>query len=207
LRKREADRWAQFLSRHLDNSARLKCHISVGGRDGANALEPRKLSREDVTHLYHEHAPALLAYASSFVADRAIAEDLLHQVFAKLLEGATVDSRCAGRVSVSRCSKRGAEHATEWFSRDCMDATNSCFVHRAGDNEAALALQVALAELPDEQREVVVMRIWSGMTLDEVAAATGVSLNTVASRYRYALQNCAGTSRHFGKLRSCDGRE
>jgi len=32
------------------------------------------------------------------------------------------------------------------------------------------------------------MRIWSGMTLDEVAAATGVSLNTVASRYRYALQ-------------------
>jgi RNA polymerase sigma-70 factor (ECF subfamily) len=69
-----------------------------------------------------------------------------------------------------------------------LDPTNSCFVHRGGDKEAALSLQVALAELPDEQREVVVMRIWSGMTLDEIAAATEVSLNTVASRYRYALQ-------------------
>ena len=47
--------------------------------------------------------------------------------------------------------------------------------------------QVALATLPEEQRETVIMRIWSGMTLDEIAVATGVSLNTVASRYRYAL--------------------
>ncbi len=62
------------------------------------------------------------------------------------------------------------------------------FVHRGGDRESALALQNALAELPAEQREAVVMRIWSGMTLGEVAEATGVPLNTVASRYRYALE-------------------
>ena len=31
------------------------------------------------------------------------------------------------------------------------------------------------------------MRIWSGMTLEEVAEATGVSVNTAASRYRYAI--------------------
>jgi RNA polymerase sigma-70 factor, ECF subfamily len=45
-----------------------------------------------------------------------------------------------------------------------------------------------LSELPDEQREAVIMRIWSGLTLEEVAMATGVPLNTAASRYRYARE-------------------
>jgi RNA polymerase sigma-70 factor, ECF subfamily len=74
------------------------------------------------------------------------------------------------------------------FREAALDETNSCFVHRGGDKEAAFTLQLALSELPDEQREVVVMHIWSGMTFEEIAAATGASLNTVASRYRYALQ-------------------
>ncbi len=60
--------------------------------------------------------------------------------------------------------------------------------HRSGNREASLSLQAALSDLPEEQREVVLMRIWSGMTLEEVATATGVPLNTVASRYRYALE-------------------
>jgi RNA polymerase sigma-70 factor (ECF subfamily) len=69
-----------------------------------------------------------------------------------------------------------------------LDAASAWFVHRGGDRDAALSLQAALIELPDEQREVVMMRIWSGMTLEEIAAATQVSLNTAASRYRYALE-------------------
>jgi RNA polymerase sigma-70 factor, ECF subfamily len=48
-------------------------------------------------------------------------------------------------------------------------------------------LQKALGDLPEEQREVVMMRIWSGMTLEEIGTATGVTPNTAASRYRYAL--------------------
>jgi len=151
-------------------------------------LESRKVSRKDVTRLYHEHGPALLAYASSFVADRALAEDLLHQVFAKLLEGGTPIPDVPAAYLYRAVRNAALNTRRNGFRETGLDATNGCFVHRGGDNEAALALQVALAALPDEQREVVVMRIWSGMTLDEVAAATGVSLNTVASRYRYALQ-------------------
>jgi RNA polymerase sigma-70 factor (ECF subfamily) len=67
-------------------------------------------------------------------------------------------------------------------------AAKSLFQHDDGNREAALALQAALLELPEEQREVVVLRIWSGMTLAEVADLSGVSLNTAASRYRYALE-------------------
>lgn len=53
--------------------------------------------------------------------------------------------------------------------------------------EAAIALQDALKALPDEQREVVTLRIWGEMTLEEVAEIVGAPLNTIASRYRYAL--------------------
>jgi RNA polymerase sigma-70 factor (ECF subfamily) len=59
--------------------------------------------------------------------------------------------------------------------------------HRAGDRDAALALQEAMRALPEEQMEIVVMRIWGGMTLEEAAETIGVPLNTAASRYRYAL--------------------
>ena len=163
-----------------------------------NALEPKKLSHEDVTRLYHEHGPALLAYASSFVADRAIAEDLLHQVFAKLLEG-----RTSPEVPIAylyRAVRNAALNTRRnGFREAALDEINSSFVHTGGDKEAALAMQVALADLPDEQREVVVMRIWSGLTIEEIATVSGISLNTVASRYRYALQKLRDKLKSFRK--------
>jgi RNA polymerase sigma-70 factor (ECF subfamily) len=48
-------------------------------------------------------------------------------------------------------------------------------------------VQQALQHLPEEQREVVFLRIWSGLTLQEIADAMETPLNTVASRFRYAL--------------------
>jgi RNA polymerase sigma-70 factor, ECF subfamily len=71
----------------------------------------------------------------------------------------------------------------------------SCFLHRSGNQEQVFALEKALRDLPEEQRETVFLRIWSGMTLLEIADATETPLNTVASRYRYALE----------KLRHCLG--
>jgi len=50
------------------------------------------------------------------------------------------------------------------------------------------ALAAAVAALPETQREVVALRIDAGLTFAEIAAVTGTSLNTVASRYRYALE-------------------
>lgn len=43
--------------------------------------------------------------------------------------------------------------------------------------------------LPDEQREVVMMRYYSGMSFKEIAEQTGVSINTALGRMRYALIN------------------
>lgn len=48
-------------------------------------------------------------------------------------------------------------------------------------------VQKALQRLPLEQAEVVMLKIWEGLTFQEIAVITGETLNTVASRYRYAL--------------------
>jgi RNA polymerase sigma-70 factor (ECF subfamily) len=48
-------------------------------------------------------------------------------------------------------------------------------------------LSSALVELPEEQRAAVHLRLWEGMKFEEIAELLGISLNTVASRYRYAI--------------------
>ena len=45
-----------------------------------------------------------------------------------------------------------------------------------------------LAELPVEQREVIVLKIWHEYTFEEIGELLDLSPNTVAGRYRYGLQ-------------------
>jgi RNA polymerase sigma-70 factor (ECF subfamily) len=163
-------------------------------------LDSINLSGEDVRRLYERHGPALLAYARSFVADAAAAEDVLHQVFLKLLRGQTSvpDSPAAYLYRAVRNSALNARR--NGFGDTTLRETGPWFVHRGGDQDGAIALQAALAQLPDEQREVVMMRVWSGMTLEEIAAATAVSLNTVGSRYRYALAKLRERLKHYQEV-------
>jgi RNA polymerase sigma-70 factor (ECF subfamily) len=156
--------------------------------DRIAGLPNRELSADCVKQLYDRHGAALLAYARSFVADVAIAEDIIQQVFVKLLQGgismpeAPLPYLYRAVRNAALNKRRNGRYETP------LDAEGPWFVHRGGDRELALALQAALAQLPEEQREVVIMRVWSGMTLEEIAQAVDVSLNTVASRYRYALE-------------------
>jgi RNA polymerase sigma-70 factor, ECF subfamily len=155
---------------------------------GRQILGEGRLSPEDVRRLYDQHGPALVAYACTFVTDGAAAEDVVHQVFLSLLSAEVVRPNSPAAY-VYRAVRNAALNARRSGSRNVpLDLESSVFEHRGGNREAALALQKALAELPEEQREAVVMRIWSGLTLNEIAAAVGVPLNTVASRYRYALE-------------------
>src|SRR5204862_107460 len=59
---------------------------------------------------------------------------------------------------------------------------------RPPDLDRAVRLERALAELPADQREVIALKVDGGLTFAEVAACLGVSPNTAASRYRYALE-------------------
>src|SRR6266496_4284205 len=55
------------------------------------------------------------------------------------------------------------------------------------EDEAQSALAAAVSCLPHDQREVLVLKIWNELTFSEIAGALGISQNTAASRYRYAL--------------------
>jgi len=151
-------------------------------------LVEKKLNAEEVRRLYDQHGPALVAYARGFVTDAAAAEDVVHQAFFRLLS-AEITMPDVPVAYVYRAVRNAALDARRNGLRLAeLDPQSSVFQHCGGNQEAALALEKALAELPEEQREVVVMRVWSGLTLAEIAGAAGAPLNTIASRYRYALE-------------------
>jgi RNA polymerase sigma-70 factor (ECF subfamily) len=55
------------------------------------------------------------------------------------------------------------------------------------DHTAERTLRRALSALAGDQREVVVLHVWGELTFAQVAEVLGISPNTAASRYRYAL--------------------
>lgn len=71
----------------------------------------------------------------------------------------------------------------ETVSDDAPDSSR-----RAMDQEFTSALELALAALPDEQREVFVMRQVQNLQFKEIAEITSTPVNTVKSRMRYALE-------------------
>jgi RNA polymerase sigma-70 factor (ECF subfamily) len=153
-------------------------------------LPDLKLTRPALEQLYEVHGAALTAYACTFVNDFASAEDVVHKLFLSLLqkEIKMPDTPIAYLYRATKNTALNAQRITkrEVAAGDSVDLP--IFTHRENNREAALTLQRALYALPTEQRETVIMRIWSGLTLEEVAAATAVPLNTAASRYRYALE-------------------
>jgi RNA polymerase sigma-70 factor, ECF subfamily len=63
------------------------------------------------------------------------------------------------------------------------------------------ALTTAVATLPPAQREVLSLKIDGGLTFAEIAAVIGTSINTAASRYRYAIENIRATLTHPESVR------
>jgi RNA polymerase sigma-70 factor (ECF subfamily) len=146
------------------------------------------MRREDVERFYDEYAPALVAYASAVLGARIPAEDVVHQVFLNLLRG-TGGEPDDPRSYLYRAVRNGALNARRSTRREVeLGETVPWLVAPSGSREDALAVQAALLELPVEQREIIVLRVWAQMTLEEAAALIEISPNTAASRYRYGLE-------------------
>jgi RNA polymerase sigma-70 factor (ECF subfamily) len=69
------------------------------------------------------------------------------------------------------------------------DTTPAWFQTDPGLDLDAQQAERALRELPDDEREIVTLRIWGGLTLDEIASVVGASVATVFRRYRSALES------------------
>lgn len=150
----------------------------------------------DLERLYDEHAQALFAFLLNFTRNEADTRDLLQEVFIKmarqpgLLEGVrdirSFLLRLAHNAAVDLIRRRTTRdrHATE-----LAEEAPEVFIATDPTDEQAFreALTGALGDLPAEQRAVVHLKLWEGLTFEVIADLLGVSLNTTASRYRYGI--------------------
>ena len=141
--------------------------------------------------VFCELVPGLVLFARQWVRSAADAEDIVQDAFVKFwrrhhkidnraLLYATVRSTALDLIR--RDSRRARREIVA--SADVDLAVEPEF---AGDDESQLGLVRAMERLPNEQREVPVMKIWNELTFAEIGEALGISQNTAASRYRYAL--------------------
>jgi len=82
---------------------------------------------------------------------------------------------------------RGARRRRERESRVMADRFAEARQESAFDRYDAMAAMDALVQLDDDEREFVVMRIWGGLTFDEIAASLAVSTSTAYRQYERAL--------------------
>ncbi len=144
------------------------------------------MSNEEVSRLYDEYGPALLGYACALLGVRASAEDVVHEVFLRLIDE---KKPLANPVPyVFRAVRNTALNVRRQQARHFpLEAEPAWFESANGISESALAVQEALIALPDLQREIVVLHVWCGMTFAEIADLTQIPPDTAASRYKYGL--------------------
>jgi RNA polymerase sigma-70 factor (ECF subfamily) len=158
-------------------------------------LEGLVAGREDAfAALYDRLGPALFRAALRLLGSRPDAEDAVQEVFVGLvrarrsLAGVT-DLRAylfaaLRHVAARIASRRPAERPLP--PEELVGETPSRSQGPAA--ETADRLDRALRALPPEQRELLALKVDGGLTFAEVAAVLGISANTAASRYRYALE-------------------
>ena len=153
-----------------------------------NHVPGQRLDREDVARLYADHGALLLGYACSILGDLSTAEDVVHQVFARLLNG-NLAIRESPVAYLCRAVRNTALNHRRARSREVeYDGTGPSWLEApTGLEEMGLAVETALRRLPEEQREVIVLRVWGQLSFQEIAEALELPPNTVASRYRYGL--------------------
>jgi RNA polymerase sigma-70 factor, ECF subfamily len=170
----------------LARSARWDRHA------GQNENEIQATSRmavQTLAELYDAYGARLYRYAVLVLADRAAAEDAVQEVFVKvapMLDDATISITFAYLAA----SVRNTCYSMLRRTRVRAGATEPLIelVAPGSTEEERMVIDDALRTLPAEQREVVYLKVFEGLTFQEIADRCGVSINTAASRYRYATQ-------------------
>ena len=159
----------------------------------------RQLRRGDQTALrliYEKYKDNMLTIANNLLLDFAGAEDCLHDVFVDL-------ARRAGEFRLRSNLKGYLATCVANRARDLLRAKSRQNVplsavpeQRANPasppaqlihDEQTASLYAALAELPFEQREVIVLHLNAKLKFQQIATQLDLSVNTVQSRYRYGL--------------------
>ena len=150
-----------------------------------------------LARIYEDHRRNLLRIAAGLLNQASLAEDVVHDVFVQLAQAPDrIRLRGNLRSFLATCVVNRVRNANAAARRRRTDSLEEAGMIASGHpeperwiiaDERANKLNNALAELPYEQREVVVLHLQAGMKFRDVARSQGVSMNTVQSRYRYGL--------------------
>jgi RNA polymerase sigma-70 factor (ECF subfamily) len=150
--------------------------------------------RKALAALYQRFAPSLMAVGQRILGDRREAEDLLHDVFLEVWRQAGQFDRARGTVRawlLMRMRSRSLDRRkSAGFSRVVSLEERQEEVRATGDDALApdrSALRRALADLPEEQRLVLELGYFEGLSSTEIAARIAAPVGTVKSRVAAAL--------------------
>ncbi len=153
-----------------------------------------KSEHETLGALYDEYAARLYAYVRSLGAAPSLAEDIIQEVFVKVVRRLSVGGKIAyPKAYLFRAARNEFYRwSTRILRRSEMTPSDpKGFLQAVAPGSSAeevAAVEEALSTLPRRQREVVVMKIYGGLTFKEIAEATGASINTAAGRYRAGMK-------------------
>ncbi|MCJ7612882.1 MAG: RNA polymerase sigma factor [Candidatus Aminicenantes bacterium] len=151
--------------------------------------------------LYDRYGEKMYQYLALRLGSSADAEDVLQETFCRLarysVRWTLIDNPRAFIFKVLRnefnrhLKRRIGRKRIEGAVSEQQDNTPGNILDRpAGPEDAALAktIERALAELPDEQKEVIILKVYQGFSFREIAGICRLSTATAASRYRYGMQ-------------------
>jgi RNA polymerase sigma-70 factor (ECF subfamily) len=143
---------------------------------------------ETLRRLLDEHAAALVLYARQWCQTP---EDIVQDVLLALVEEPVAPENPVGwlyravrnkALNAARAGRRRERHETAAARRG-----EPWLVASPGDRLDAAAAAAALAELPVEEREVLVARLWGALSFEEIAQLCGTSLSTAYRRYQQGI--------------------
>ena len=143
--------------------------------------------------LYEAKSADLILYGRALGLSHAESEDVLQETFVKLLK--LSETPCQPEHYCLRCFRNGALNYRRSFWRRISRELESMrwFERQQGESPHERLAMKCLAGLPQEQREVIVLKVWHSYTFEEIGQILEVSPNTAAGRYRYGLKklkNC-----------------
>ncbi|HTX20450.1 MAG TPA: sigma-70 family RNA polymerase sigma factor [Candidatus Aquilonibacter sp.] len=137
---------------------------------------------------YDAKAAGLILYGRALGLSHGEAEDVLHETFLALMQ-LPEPPREPERYFIRSFRNRALNYKRSLWRRLTREwESRRWFEEPPEENPAERAAMRCLAELPLEQREVIVLKIWNRCTFEEISGLLGISPNTAAGRYRYGLQ-------------------
>lgn len=147
--------------------------------------------------IYEKYRDGLLKVAAALLHDKSGVEDVLHDVFVEFAQSTgrfQLRGSLKGYLAICVANRaRDRNRTSRRRSAVPLDEAQREPTNSVGPEEAVMTgelaqkVNVALAQLPDEQRETIVLHLQSKLRFREIARLQGISVNTAQSRYRYAL--------------------